>query len=181
MAYAYTYKLDFPFKKWRVNSYKFKQRAVYNKKDWGLHLGEDCNVKAGTTVKSIGKGKVVYSALHASKKNPKQGGYRNWGNVIIIAHKNPKTRKVFYSLYGHMGKRLVNAGDKVDLGQKIGAVAPAWSQKNGWWEDAHLHLAICFCPEWKKKVFPGYWKKGQKRTKLNYWLSPTKFIKNYKS
>jgi murein DD-endopeptidase MepM/ murein hydrolase activator NlpD len=181
MAYLHTPQLDFPFKKWKVNSYKFKERCIYDKVDWGFHLGEDCNVKAGTIVKSIGRGKVVYSALRASKESPKKGGYRNWGNIIIIAHKNPKTKNVFYSLYGHLGKRFVERGDKVELGQKIGIIAKAWTQNNGWWEDSHLHLAVCFAPFKQGKVFPGYWKEKQGRTKLKHWKAPTAFIKNYNS
>jgi murein DD-endopeptidase MepM/ murein hydrolase activator NlpD len=180
MAYLNTPKLDFPFEKWEVNSCKFKERCVYDGIDWGLHLGEDCDIKPGTTVKSIGRGKVMFSALCASKESPKKGGYRNWGNIIIIAHKNPRTKNIFYSLYGHLGERLVEQGDKVELGQKIGTIAPAWTQKNGWWEDAHLHLAICIDPLKQGKSFPGYWKEPQSKQRLKYWTSPTKFIKNYK-
>ena len=116
MSYPNTPKLEFPFKQWKVNSYKFKERCFYDGKDWGLHLGEDCNVKAGTAVHAIGRGRVVYSALHATKNSPKKGGYRNWGNIIVIAHKNPKTKKVFYSLYAHLKNRLVQRGDPVTLG-----------------------------------------------------------------
>jgi len=179
MAYPYTSKLVFPLEDWKVNYCKFRQRDEYDGKLWGLHLGEDCIIKPGTPVKAIGRGKVVYSKLHATKKSPKQGGYRNWGNIIIIAHKNPKTKKVFFSLYGHLGNRLVEKGDRVDIGQKIGTVGRAWSQQNGWWEDAHLHFAIYTGP-WEGRVLPGYWKSTQKRTKLRYWAAPTKFIKNYR-
>ncbi len=179
MAYPYTPKLEFPLEKWRLNNCRFKQRDEYDGKDWGLHLGEDCNIKAGTLVRAIGRGKVVYSALHATKKSPKRGGYRNWGNIIIIAHKNPETKRVFFSLYGHLGKRLVEKGDKVERGQKIGTVALAWSQANGWWEESHLHLAI-YVGLWRGVVLPGYFsKKTEKRTKLKYWRGPTKFIENY--
>ncbi len=181
MAYPYTPKLDFPLKSWKVNSCKFKQQDTYDGKDWGLHLGEDCNIKAGTYVFAVGRGKVVYAALHATKESPKRGGYRNWGNIIIIAHKNPKTKKVFFSLYGHLGKMLVKKKDRVELGQKIGTVARSYSQANGWWEDAHLHFAICFAPAWRGEVLPGYWREEvKKRTKLRYWTKPTEFIKNYK-
>jgi len=51
---------------------------------------------------AVGRGKVVYSACHPGSKEK-----RNWGNVIIIAHKHPKTKKVFFSLYGHLAERLV--------------------------------------------------------------------------
>lgn len=177
MAYPYTQNLNFPFKEWKVNSYKFRKSSSYDGVFWGNHLGEDCNVRAGTIIKTIGRGKVVYSALHASEKSPKQGGHRNWGNIIIIAHKHP-SRKVFFSIYGHLGKRLVKKGDKVEEGQKIGRVARAWSRPNGWWEDAHLHLAIYFGP-WRGKVLPGYWKEGNKRVRLENWVVPTDFIVKY--
>lgn len=180
MAYFYTPKLDFPFEKWQVNDCKFKERCIYDGIDWGLHLGEDCNIRAGTLVKSIGRGKIVYSGLCASKQSPKQGGRRNWGNLIIIAHKNPKTKNIFCSLYGHLGNRIVKKGDKVELGQKIGKIAPAWTKTNGWWENAHLHLAICIAPFKQGKLFPGYWKENQGRTKLEYWKPPTAFIGNYR-
>jgi murein DD-endopeptidase MepM/ murein hydrolase activator NlpD len=177
MAYPHTPNLNFPFKEWKANSYKFKERCSYDGIFWGEHLGEDCNTKAGTIVKTIGRGKVVYSALHASKESTKQGGRRNWGNIIIIAHKHP-TGKVFFSFYGHLGKRLVKKGDRVEEGQKIGRVAPAWSQSNGWWEDAHLHLAIYFGP-WRGKVLPGYWKESDRKILLEDWVAPTKFILKY--
>jgi len=179
MTYLITPKLDFPFKNWKVNSHKFKQRCFYDGIDWGLHLGEDCNIKAGTIVKAIGRGRVVHSALYATKESPKKGGYRNWGNIIIIAHKNPETKTIFYSLYGHLNKRLVKEGDKVDLGQKIGTIAKAWTQENGWWEQAHLHLAICDAPLKQGKVFHGYWKEPEGKHKLRHWVSPTIFIESY--
>jgi murein DD-endopeptidase MepM/ murein hydrolase activator NlpD len=174
MAYPHTYKLDFPLKKYEVNSYKFKQKCTYGKVCWGVHLGEDINIKAGTAVKSIGRGKVVYSKLHAGTQKK-----ANWGNIIIIAHKHPKTRKVFFSVYAHLQNRLVKKGDRVELGQKIGTVAKAKTAQNGMWQDAHLHFAIYTGP-WKNKVLPGYWKKGTKLTKLFFWQAPAKFIKNYK-
>ena len=178
MAYFYTPQLELPLEKWRLNSCRFKQRDKYDGKDWGLHLGEDSNTKAGTPVRAIGRGKVVYSALHATKESPKQGGYRNWGNIIIIAHKNPKTKKIFFSLYGHLEGIAVKKGDKVERGQKIGNVASSYSQTNGWWEEIHLHLAIYIGP-WKGVVLPGYFRETEKRTKLKWWIEPTKFIRNY--
>jgi len=174
MAYLHTYKLKFPLKNYKVNSYKFKQECTYDKVYWGTHLGEDVNTRAGTIVKSIGRGKVVYSKLHSGTQKKS-----NWGNIIIIAHKHPKTKKVFFSVYAHLEKRTVKKGDRVELGQKIGIIAKANTAQNGMWEDAHLHLAIYTGP-WKGKVLPGYWKKGSKQTKLIYWKEPAKFIKSYK-
>jgi len=78
------------------------QECEYDGIFWGKHLGEDCNTRAGVKVMAVGRGKVVYSACHPGSKEK-----RNWGNVIIIAHKHPKTKKVFFSLYGHLAERLV--------------------------------------------------------------------------
>ncbi|MFH1610706.1 MAG: M23 family metallopeptidase [Patescibacteria group bacterium] len=173
MAYPYTHKLIFPLERYNVNSYKFKQDCAYDNVHWGIHLGEDVNRPAGAKIFSIGKGKVVYSALHPGTKEKS-----NWGNIIIIAHKNPKSKKIFFSLYAHMQKRLVKKGDSIKLEQLIGKVGKTNSPENGWWKDAHLHFAI-YTGEWKRKILPGYWKKRDKRTKLTYWKEPTKFINSY--
>jgi murein DD-endopeptidase MepM/ murein hydrolase activator NlpD len=177
MAYPYTPKLQFPFKQWRVNSYKFKQPCTYDGVFWGVHLGEDCDMRAGTKVYPIGRGRVVYSALTASQSSPRHGGRRNWGNLIVIAHKNPKTKKTFFSLYGHLGNRMVNKGERVDINKPIGTIAKAWTRANGWWEEAHLHLAITNL--YTGKVPVGYFRKDQKYTKPSYWFAPTAFIKKY--
>jgi len=175
MAYPYTRKLIFPLEKYRVNSYRFRQNCTYNSVHWGIHLGEDVNRPAGTKVRCIGRGKVVYSALHAGTKEK-----GNWGNIVIVAHKHPETKTIFFSLYAHMQKRLVEKGEGVDLGQVIGAVGKTNSPENGWWKDEHLHFAIYVGP-WEKKVLPGYWKKGSKKTRLAYWKEPKRFINNYKT
>ena len=79
-----------------------------------------------------------------------------------------------------MQKRFVEKGQRVKTEQVIGIVGKANSPENGWWKDEHLHFAIYTGPL-EKKVLPGYWKRGSKRTKLVYWKEPTKFIKNYKT
>jgi len=116
---------------------------------------------------------VVYSKLHAgSKEKP------NWGNIIIIAHKNPKNKKAFFSLYGHLKNRLVKKGDSVKLGQTIGTIGKGNTAENGWWKEEHLHFAI-FTGQFPNKVLPGYWTKKSQRTKLNDWQNPTRFIREY--
>ncbi len=173
MAYSLMRRVKFPLEIYKVNSYKFHQNCTYNGVNWGVHLGEDINCLAGTKVKCIGRGKVVYSALHVGRKEKP-----NWGNIIIVAHKNPKTKDVFFSLYGHLGKRLVKKGERVETDQIIGAIGKTNTQENGWWKKEHLHFAIYTGP-WKGRVLPGYWKKGSERTKLSYWKNPSKFIKKY--
>ena len=175
MSYLFTPNLIYPLKNYKVNSYKFKQKTTYDKVFWGLHLGEDINCKAGTSVCAVGRGKVVYSSLNAKKDKKK-----NWGNIVVIAHKNPKTKKVFYSLYAHLAKRLVKKGNSVEQGKKIGVIGKANTISNGWWEETHLHFAVYF-GEWKNKnkILPGYFRADQKRTKLSDWARPSEFIKKY--
>lgn len=174
MAYPYTPKLKFPLGKYKVSKWKFKYKASYYGVDWGIHLGEDITVPAGTRVKCIGRGKVVYSALHEGTKKK-----RNWGNIVIIAHKNPKTKKPFFSLYGHLKKPHVKKGESMELGKVIGVVGKKNTFENGWWP-AHLHFGIYIGP-WKGKALVGYWKQNQKRTKISYWKEPSRFIRNYLS
>ena len=178
MAYAYTPELRFPLAVHRISRGFLKDCSYRDSNNkwvhWGLHLGEDYNTKPGVAVYALGKGKVVYSALHPGLGPAK----RNWGNIIIIAHKNLATKKVFFSLYGHLGKKLVNKKDKVTIGQKIGTIAAANTKENGWWDDAHLHFAI-YRGLWKGKVLPGYYKAGQHRTRVKDWVSPHEFVRQY--
>lgn len=173
MAYPHTHKLGFPLKKYHVNGARFGDDCCHKGVHWGIHLGEDVICKSGTEVFSIGRGRVVYSKLHPG--NSKKG---NWGNVVIIAHKHPKTKKVFFSLYGHMGRVFVASGESVELGQKIGIIGKSNTPENGFWETEHLHFAIYVGP-WKQKILPGYFKKEHQRTKLEWWESPSRFIESY--
>ncbi len=174
MSYPHTPKLQFPLEKYRVNSYGFHEDCTYNGVHWGIHLGEDVNRPAGTSVGAVGRGRVVYSGFHPGTKEK-----GNWGNIIIIAHKHPRTKKIFFSLYAHMQKRLVKKGERVEAGQRLGIIGKRNTPENGWWKEEHLHFAIYTGPK-ENKIPAGYWKKGSKRTKLAYWKEPTKFIKQYR-
>ncbi|MCX6765878.1 MAG: M23 family metallopeptidase [Candidatus Moranbacteria bacterium] len=179
MLYRHTSKVRFPLDDAGNIALRFKQRNFYDKKDWGLHLGTDIPVKSETEVYSIGNGIIVYSKLHPAKFSEKgKIAKRNWGGIIIIAHKSPKSGKIFYSLYGHLGKRLVKSGDRVKIGDTIGRIGKAMSTSNGGWEEEHLHFSIYTGP-FENKILPGYYREGEKRTKLNYWKDPIIFIKNY--
>lgn len=172
MSYFYTPQLKYPLDGYKVNSLDFGVHGIFKGVDWGIHLGEDILKPADTAVWSIGCGKVVYSALHPGNKS-----YGNWGNIIIVAHKNPTSKKIFYVVYGHLGKRCKKKGDKVKFNEKIGIVGKSHTEENGWWVP-HLHFGIYIGP-WKGVVLPGYYKKEQGRTKLKHWKNPSKFIKRY--
>lgn len=87
-----------------------------------FHRGIDYIVPTGTPVKASMNGTVL------NIKDSKTG----FGLSIIIDHENG-----FYTLYGHLSKTLVNIGEKVTQGKKIGL-----SGSSGKSTGAHLHFAI---------------------------------------
>lgn len=172
MAYLTTPKLVFPLENYGVNGVPFGKRSEYDGVFWGVHLGEDCIVPAGTDVRAIGRGRVVYAALHEGTQEK-----GNWGNILIIRHKHPKKKLVFYSLYAHLGACFKRIGERVELGEPLGFVGESFTPQNGFWE-AHLHFAI-YTGLWKDEVLPGYWKEGDDRTRPEWWRVPSEFIRTY--
>ena len=180
MAYRATPIINFPIGDFRNVSAKFLHRNFYDGKDWGLHLGVDFRSHHGTKVFAIGRGTVVYSKLHAGELSV-EGNIiqRNWGGIVIVAHKNPTTKEKFYSLYGHLGKRFVKKGDYVEMGDIIGSVGKSLSESNGMWDEEHLHFGIYSGP-FHLKVLPGYYKESSDMTRTEYWHDPIEFINAYK-
>lgn len=157
----------------------FRDHGFFQGKDWGIHLGVDFHLPHETKVFSIGKGTVVYSKLHPAEVSEEGKILKsNWGGVVIIAHKNPKNKKRFYSLYGHLGKRFVKKGDEVEMGEMIGEIGKSLSEMNGGWEEEHLHFAIYHGP-FHERVLPGYLDTKKENTKMEYWSEPIKFISEY--
>lgn len=87
--------------------------------NWRAHNGVDYGAPTGTTVRSVGDG-VVESA-------GRQNGY---GNVVQLLHGNGKS-----TLYAHLSRIDVRQGQRVDQGQRIGAVGAT-----GWATGPHLHF-----------------------------------------
>lgn len=157
-------KIGLPVKEFEPNGEKFGEKCEYDGVDWGKHLGQDFYVKVGTPVFSIADGKIVYSSLHSGSKEN-----RNWGNVVIIAHK--LEGEIIFALYGHLGKRLVETGAKVKAGQKIGTIGKKNTPENGWWEE-HLHFGI-YKGQFEGKILSGFDPPG----KIKDWLDPVEFLK----
>jgi len=89
--------------------------------DKTFHGGVDIAAEEGKRVHAARWGKVIY----ADKSN----GY---GNLVIIMHELG-----YYTLYGHLEKILVQAGDDVASGQLIGTVG-----STGKTTGPHLHFEI---------------------------------------
>lgn len=186
LTYPTASHVRFPFQPQQEWGYGdvFGKWCRFDGKNWGYHLGADYSAAAGTPVASIGCGRVVYASFHPGVLANVQSGrvlQRNWGGIVIIAHRHPKTRRVFLSLYGHLGSYCVQAGQYVDAGMVIGVVGEEDSPSNGLWE-SHLHLGICDGSLWFGRVLPGYWKGFHDiRTDPRCWLTPPLFFGEYSS
>ncbi|WP_296352624.1 M23 family metallopeptidase [Ramlibacter sp.] len=86
---------------------------------WKAHLGVDYGAPEGAAVRTIGDGMVMSVG--------EQNGY---GNVIVVDHGKGET-----TLYAHLSRFDVQAGQKVSRGQRIGAVG-----QTGWATGPHLHF-----------------------------------------
>ncbi|MDP4283015.1 MAG: M23 family metallopeptidase [Bacteroidota bacterium] len=94
------------------------------------HTGLDIKGPIGAPVKAMAEGKVEFAG--------KNGGF---GNCIKLKHANG-----FETLYGHLSKILVNVGQKVDIGQKIGNIG-----STGRSTGPHLHYEV---HRYGKKINP---------------------------
>lgn len=86
---------------------------------WRQHLGVDYGAPMGTPVRSVGEGVVELAG--------RQNGY---GNVVQIRHGNDRS-----TLYAHLSRMDVRVGQRVEQGQRIGAVG-----MTGWTTGPHLHF-----------------------------------------
>jgi murein DD-endopeptidase MepM/ murein hydrolase activator NlpD len=184
--------LKLPVEPYIVNGYHFAQRLRRRIILWATHLGDDVVAEPGTPVYAIGEGEVVWSEMRLGTSE-----HRNWGGLVIIKHviTSPQTLSsieergdhevvgeiVFYSIYGHITNLQVKKGERVQLGQTLGVVAPGNTPENGMWVTPHLHFAI-YTGSWREKVLPGYarlddWLRlSPRRTRLAWWHNPRDFI-----
>ena len=86
---------------------------------WRQHLGVDYGAPTGTAVRSVGEGTVDFA-----------GWQNGFGNVIHVRHNNERT-----TVYAHLSRIDVRKGQRVDQGQRIGAVG-----STGWATGPHLHF-----------------------------------------
>jgi murein DD-endopeptidase MepM/ murein hydrolase activator NlpD len=70
------------------------------------HLGTDYGAPIGTPVQTIGNGRVVFAG--------RKGGD---GNMVHVAHSNG-----YETMYLHLSKIFVRAGEHVEIGKTIGLV-----------------------------------------------------------
>lgn len=86
---------------------------------WRRHLGVDYGAPIGTPVRTVGDGVIEFAG--------RQNGY---GNVVKVQHGNGRS-----TLYAHLSRIDVRKGQRVEQGQKVGAVG-----MTGWTTGPHLHF-----------------------------------------
>lgn len=89
-----------------VTSHFSKARFHPILKVYRAHLGTDYGAPIGTPVQTIGSGKVVFAG--------RKGGD---GNMVHIVHSNG-----YETMYLHLSKTFVHAGEHVEIGKTIGLV-----------------------------------------------------------
>ena len=88
-------------------------------KSWRAHLGVDYGAPTGTPVRSVGDAVVEFAGV--------QNGY---GKTVVLRHTNDRT-----TLYAHLSRIDVKAGQRIEQGQRLGAVG-----STGWSTGSHLHF-----------------------------------------
>jgi murein DD-endopeptidase MepM/ murein hydrolase activator NlpD len=96
-------------------------KRVYNKQKKGQHLGIDYRAAIGDNIPSTNAGKVVFAD---------DLFYTGW--TVIIDHGLD-----IFSVYGHLSKTLVKAGDFIERGQLLGL-----SGNTGRTSGPHLHWGV---------------------------------------
>ncbi len=86
---------------------------------WRAHLGTDFAATTGTPARTVGDGTVEFAGV--------QNGY---GNVVIIKHRDNHE-----TVYAHLSKILVRAGQSVAQSDTVGLVG-----STGWATGPHLHF-----------------------------------------
>jgi murein DD-endopeptidase MepM/ murein hydrolase activator NlpD len=102
----------------RVTS-RFAMRFHPILKTWRRHLGVDYGAPTGTPVRTVGDATVTFAGW--------QNGY---GNTVVLNHGNDRE-----TLYAHLSRIDVRRGQRVEQGQRIGAVG-----MTGWATGPHLHF-----------------------------------------
>jgi murein DD-endopeptidase MepM/ murein hydrolase activator NlpD len=86
---------------------------------WKAHLGTDYGAAMGAPVRAVGDGVVQFA-----------GEQNGFGNVVIIKHNSTDE-----TVYAHLSRINVRAGQNIGQGQNVGAVG-----MTGWATGPHLHF-----------------------------------------
>lgn len=120
--------LRWPLDRVRITQYfgntKFAQSGAYNGSG---HNGIDFGIPLGTPVKSAASGTVL-----ATGNTDAYSGCLSYGKWVLIKHNNGLS-----TMYAHLSKVLVSAGDKLERGGVF-----AHSGTTGYSTGPHLHFGV---------------------------------------
>lgn len=117
---------------------KFAERAY--KTDF--HTGVDFGVTIGTPVYAAADGVVL--RVDSNDRGVARWNRYQYGRYILINHVNNLS-----TLYAHLSKALVAAGDIIKRGQLIG-----YSGNTGYTFGPHLHFGVYYTPDLQLKAIP---------------------------
>lgn len=122
-----------------------------------IHGGIDVNLPAGTAVRCMRDGTVVWVD---DDHNPAGG----WGPYVVVQTRND-AREVEYVLYGHLGTCFVQIGDEIEKGAVVADIG-APPHNGGWWSHLHLQCISKEYYEWCRdndidKTLDGYFPASQ--------------------
>ena len=100
-----------------TSGFAMRQHPLSN--NWRAHLGVDYAAPQGTAVRSVGDGVIEFAG--------RQNGY---GNVVQVRHSQERS-----TLYAHLSAIDVKNGQRIEQGQRIGAVGAT-----GFATGPHLHF-----------------------------------------
>ncbi len=100
-----------------TSGFAMRQHPLSN--NWRAHLGVDYGAPQGTAVRTVGDGVIEFAG--------RQNGY---GNVVQVRHSQERS-----TLYAHLSAIDVKIGQRIEQGQRIGAVGAT-----GYATGPHLHF-----------------------------------------
>ena len=99
------------------------------------HTGVEFQAPEGETVRAAGDGRVLQAGENTGSQFASLG--EEYGNLVIIRHQFTAWPGPIYTLYGHLSRVDVSAGDWVKAGQQIGRVGDT-----GIATGPHLHFEV---------------------------------------
>ncbi len=130
LATAHTFPLSRPVPVKIDATYRF---ASTQRGDREVHHGVELVAASGTPVLAAAEGRVAFAGDDLKEQVAPWPGF--YGNYVVLEHQ--LTGQTLFTLYGHLSKIEVQAGQKVVLGQKIGEVGASGSAIG-----SHLHFEV---------------------------------------
>jgi murein DD-endopeptidase MepM/ murein hydrolase activator NlpD len=134
--------LKFPVSKPILTQYYGPTKFAERNYRTGTHTGVDFGASIGTPVFAAGNGKI--SRVDNNDRGTSRWNRYQYGRYILLEHDNNLT-----TLYAHLSKAVVKAGDQVKEGDLIG-----YAGNSGYTTGPHLHFGLYWTPSIQLKPVP---------------------------